>query len=364
MLILSIILISLYAISAATVMVMGLHPGFPWTYILSIGLLPIPLAYYVVCGGGHLEKYLGYRLWLLPVSGMILGLLLVTVYRFELDLFFVIWVVTLVFMVWHFVILKFTLLKPLLICFCLLLVGFSLVRNLNYIALSLVLNRLQDATLCKADMAIYGFLWGSANYQGIFPLAKSRFLFNFLQNAYFMLFFEIYVIIFLILEKRENMRRFLSGLFACYLLGIIIFLAYPAVGPYVCFPESFVADYHGTLTYKVMRGIVSGYDAIKQSTTPSADIGYFVSFPSLHVALAVLLQYFLSCSKFHFWMFLPVNVLITVSTVFLGFHYLLDIPAGALVALVVIWSLEIWKRQGVLPPQTPPAIARKRRKHV
>ncbi len=354
MLILSVILISLYAISAATVMLMGLHPSFPWAYILSIGLLPIPLAYYVVCGGGQLEKYLGYRLWLLPVSSMVLGLLLVTVYRFEIDLFFVIWVVSVLFMIWHFVKLKFTPVKPLLICFCLLIVGFSLVRNLNYIALSLVFNRLQDATLCKVDMAIYGFFWGSANYQGIFPLAKSRFLFNFLQNAYFMLFFEIYVIIFLILGKREAMRLFLSGLFGCYLLGIIIFLAYPAVGPYVCFPESFVADFHGTLTYHVMRGIVSGYDAIKLSATPSADIGYFVSFPSLHVALAVLLQYFLSCSKFHFWMFLPINVLVMVSTVFLGFHYLLDVPAGALVALIVIWSLAVWKRRAVLAsPDTP-----------
>jgi membrane-associated phospholipid phosphatase len=33
-----------------------------------------------------------------------------------------------------------------------------------------------------------------------------------------------------------------------------------------------------------------------------------------------------------FWLFLPGNLLMVLSTVILGYHYLVDVPAGAILA--------------------------------
>jgi membrane-associated phospholipid phosphatase len=45
--------------------------------------------------------------------------------------------------------------------------------------------------------------------------------------------------------------------------------------------------------------------------------------------------------RFHrrtFWFFLPVGVAIIVSTVYLRYHYVVDVVAGALLAVLVIMS--------------------------
>jgi len=60
-------------------------------------------------------------------------------------------------------------------------------------------------------------------------------------------------------------------------------------------------------------------------------------FPSGHTELTLLVLYY--SRKLHrktFWRFLPFGIGIIVSTVYLRYHYAIDVAAGALLALLVI----------------------------
>jgi len=62
------------------------------------------------------------------------------------------------------------------------------------------------------------------------------------------------------------------------------------------------------------------------------------TFPSAHVAWGVLFIYFSALlDRRLLWVTVPVGVLSSVGTFFLAQHYVVDVPAGVVVALVAIW---------------------------
>jgi membrane-associated phospholipid phosphatase len=92
-------------------------------------------------------------------------------------------------------------------------------------------------------------------------------------------------------------------------------------------------DYQGTLTYQLLQGTVLGFEAIKRGLVEGG-VAYFIALPSMHVSVATFLQVLLRPYRFLFWIFLPINILIIISTVILGYHYFLDVPAGIIVAML------------------------------
>ena len=60
----------------------------------------------------------------------------------------------------------------------------------------------------------------------------------------------------------------------------------------------------------------------------------------MHVSVAMFLQVLLRPYRFIFWIFLPINILIIISTVILGYHYFLDVPAGIIVAMLSLTPRE------------------------
>ena len=85
-----------------------------------------------------------------------------------------------------------------------------------------------------------------------------------------------------------------------------------------------------------MQKLAHEFDAATRGA-PVHGFAYFIAVPSLHAALAVVCQWFLAGSRLHFWTFLPVNVGVVLSTILLGYHYIIDIPLGLLLALAAIW---------------------------
>ena len=69
-------------------------------------------------------------------------------------------------------------------------------------------------------------------------------------------------------------------------------------------------------------------------------MNYFIAFPSLHVAAAVICQLAVRGSRPVFWVLLPVTVLVVSSTFLLGYHYALDIPGGVLTAFLAWWCVD------------------------
>lgn len=165
----------------------------------------------------------------------------------------------------------------------------------------------------------------------MFPLFRCEGCFQLLESAYVVLFSEIFAVIFVLHKNGYSAHLFLRSLFLCYFVGLLVFVLFPAVGPCIYFPETFSSAYHNTATFKLMHGMYAEFEALKHGA-PLKGLGYFVALPSLHVAVAFLLQRFLSPFRVHFWMFIPVNTLIVLSTFNLGYHYVIDIPAGIISA--------------------------------
>lgn len=97
------ITVCLYFLTTALIMGMGLAVSFPWALILGLGIIPIRFACAVGIGGFQLQKHLLSSPWILRLSGITLGLLLVAVYRFDTPIFLAVWVASVGLTVGYFV---------------------------------------------------------------------------------------------------------------------------------------------------------------------------------------------------------------------------------------------------------------------
>lgn len=323
-----------WVVTAAALLAVGVTPAPGLTLLPILLLLALPFAYGIACGLFPLGRLLrGWR-GSVPVLGMALGGAVTWFYRMRSPAF----------------LLACLLLLAIVAVDCrrdpprlrylvagvvALFVGFRTVNNLNYLLARLTFDRVHDPALRTLDLALYRVLVPGVQYEGLFPLTDSALWFQLFEHAYMMVFPEAIVVLAVLYLTGADVRGFFRRLFACYGLGLLVAAIYPAVSPCVYFPESFRAAYDGTMAAALGRGLAADYAALRQGL-PLGGFGYFVAIPSMHVAMAVILQASLARSRIHFWTFLPVNVLIVASTVALGQHYLVDVPAGLLVGAIVL----------------------------
>jgi membrane-associated phospholipid phosphatase len=128
--------------------------------------------------------------------------------------------------------------------------------------------------------------------------------------------------------------RWLCAFFLMYAIALAVFLAAPVLGPPIYAPASFDSQLKTTLTFRLMDGMATEYRQLLTGGGLSG-FGYFVAVPSLHVAAAILMQGMMRPYPYVYWTWLPANVLLVLSTVVLGYHYILDVPAGYCITLLI-----------------------------
>ena len=113
-----------------------------------------------------------------------------------------------------------------------------------------------------------------------------------------------------------------------FYLSYLGYIAVPAIGPR--FMASIVAaqtkPLTGVLFFSTIREALDRAEGITRDC-----------FPSGHAELTLLVLYY--AHKFHrktFWWLLPVGTGIIISTVYLRYHYVVDVAAGALLAVAVV----------------------------
>jgi len=219
---------------------------------------------------------------------------------------------------------------------------YVVVWNANYLALLAGRFRLHDPSVRALDQWLYGALLGRPIvYDGWFPLTHSPWLIVTLERGYAALFVEVAVALFLLVPCDRPLRVFVARLSVCYALGLVVFVLWPVAGPHLVYPASISAKFTGTSTSAILRSSLADFSAIRLGGQPVSGFGYFVALPSLHVAMAVLLQLTIrQRSRVGGWVVAPMNGLMIVSTFALGYHYLVDVPAGMLLAWV---STRLWR---------------------
>jgi len=128
------------------------------------------------------------------------------------------------------------------------------------------------------------------------------------------------------LYRRDRLlfRRLLLAILVAGVIGSVGYLAVPAVGPAVAYPQLFAHPLHG--------GLFAPLSTLMDAARAPRDV-----FPSLHVGVsAVVLWYAYRRGKVWFWLFLPWVMGNWAATLYLRYHYSIDVLAGWAVAASAI----------------------------
>jgi PAP2 superfamily len=209
----------------------------------------------------------------------------------------------------------------------LLLISVALMNNL---LLPLAGDRLIDPQLRWTDEIVYSHLVGITSYVGIFPLTKTWKVFTFVENSYLSIAFLPVLVPMVLARDPRQAALFLASALLCYALAGLVFLALPAIGPILYFPDALDPRFRSTLTNAATELLRVEATRIQAGQAPLTGLGYFIALPSVHAAMATVCQYHLRTSAPHFWMLLPITSMLVLSTFLLGQHYIVDALAGVL----------------------------------
>jgi membrane-associated phospholipid phosphatase len=220
---------------------------------------------------------------------------------------------------------------------------FSLVLLL-YPASELVVTALRgetrmDSELIQMEVALFG---------GHLSVWMERFispgLTDFLSFCYlFHTLIPVIVLSFLcFFRSRAEFVEATEGFVVMFQIGLILYVLVPASGPMQSIASSYSRDLSGGALTDLSRA------AIEATRVPRD------AFPSLHIGLsALLLLYAWRSSRWFGLLLLPLVVGNWISTIYLRYHYLVDVLAGF--ALVpIVYRLAKWARsRNGLDPASP-----------
>jgi membrane-associated phospholipid phosphatase len=180
----------------------------------------------------------------------------------------------------------------------------------------------RDDLLIAADRALFGVdvtVW----LEGFVRPALNDFFFLSYTTYYFL---ALALGILLYLRDLTALRRYIFTLTFCYLVSYAGYFALPALGPRYALADKQTVSLETT---PIARTIAETLNSLEHTK--------FDVFPSGHTMIAVtVLLVAWRRAKNAFWYFLPVALLLIVSTVYCRYHYVVDVLAGATLAFASV----------------------------
>ncbi|MGA2496694.1 MAG: phosphatase PAP2 family protein [Tepidisphaeraceae bacterium] len=201
------------------------------------------------------------------------------------------------------------------------------------VAVPLIHPQSLDPTLQHIDATLFGGT-PSLRMQAItHPLATE------LLSACYMLFYPCLAlsIISYLLDDLSLLKRFMIGMFTIYGIGFFGYSFVPAAGPYASMAGDFTTPLAGWWTTQLCVYIV-------KTGSNRVDV-----FPSLHCAATffmLLLDRQHHRRRFRVWLVPCVGI--WVSTIYLRYHYLIDVVVGFTLGVFALWlaNRPRWIRNG------------------
>ena len=113
-----------------------------------------------------------------------------------------------------------------------------------------------------------------------------------------------------------------------FFLSYLGYLVVPAVGPRFTLAHLQTVPLQGSVLFESVRHAIDSLEAIKRDC-----------FPSGHTEMTLVTLYY--AWRFHkktFAVLLPIGSLLILATVYLRYHYAIDVVAGAVLAALVLWA--------------------------
>ncbi len=199
-----------------------------------------------------------------------------------------------------------------------------------HLILPTVSARIVDGSIYRLDLAVFGFEPAVSWDRFVTPATTEWF--SFFYYSYFFILCA-YLLPMALFERRLRVLSELSiGLLFVVCVGHTLYLAVPGLGPHAYLQGQFQHELSGSFWWPTVKAAV---DSVGGDGASRKDI-----FPSLHTACPTFLTLFTFRNRAHrpyryVW---PVTAFFTsqiiLATMFLRWHYLLDVIAGLTLATV------------------------------
>lgn len=211
----------------------------------------------------------------------------------------------------------------------------------------LLMRRDRDAELIEWDQRLFGFQASVALQRIVSPPLTAWMEFAY---AFHILNIPIVACFIYLRRSRERFREMMSGVLVVTFFGLIGYLLVPAVGPMYTLRDQFTVPLGHSLEFINRQIEFMDFARIKRDV-----------FPSLHTGISfVVWLYAWRNSKKLFGILSPLILSLWFSTVYLRYHYLVDVVAGLGLAPLCYWlSNALFRRYGeVRVPLALPALRR------
>jgi membrane-associated phospholipid phosphatase len=186
-----------------------------------------------------------------------------------------------------------------------------------------------DPMLIRLDYMLCG-----GNPTVILESLASPILTDILQLAYTSYYFLPIVLGAVLLARRDEdvFERSLFFIMLCFYLSYVGYMLWPALGPRFTVGYLQHVELRGLFIARPVQELLNRLEGVKRD-----------AFPSGHTAVALTVLYLaFRYEKRLFGYFAPVVCALIFSTVYLRYHYVVDVVAGVLLAMVTILIGEIY----------------------
>lgn len=186
-----------------------------------------------------------------------------------------------------------------------------------------------DYLLIRIDYVIFGL------YPTIFmEEIMNPFLTEILQIAYSTYYF-LPIVLGIVLKIKKKNEEFETSLFLillCFYLSYVGYILFPALGPRYTMEHLQEKQISGFLISKPIQDILNLLEGVKRDAFPSGHTG---------IALVVLFLSY-NYTRRLFWVMVSPVALLIFATVYLRYHYAVDVIGGILLAVVTIITGEVY----------------------
>ncbi len=221
--------------------------------------------------------------------------------------------------------------------FILLFMYFSLWGNATH----MMITHDRDAELIAWDQRLFGFQASVALQRMVSPLMTA-----WMEFGYFFHLPNIPIVacFIYIWRPRERFREMMCGVLAVTAFGLMGYLLVPAIGPMYTLRDQFTVPLSQPFLILNQQADFVDFARVQRDV-----------FPSLHVGISfVVWLYAYRNSRSLFWILSPFILSLWLSTVYLRYHYLVDVLAGLILAPLCFWlSNWMFKRFGEIKISVP-----------
>jgi hypothetical protein len=198
-----------------------------------------------------------------------------------------------------------------------------------------------DVWLASLDHALFGMSL-SARAQVLATPVLTEIL-----SFCYLLFFPYMLVSWFYYARRglPLLRKLMVGFFTIYGLGFLGYSWVPAGGPLAALPDEFALPLTGWAITRFNAFVVA-------NGSNGVDV-----FPSLHCAVSCfLLGFDRQHARWRYRLYLVPCIGLWLATVYLGYHYFVDVVVGFALAAFALWIAKRWERSASVQQDPPPEL--------